>query len=188
MLFRTNIFLALCLVLSSCYDNKTQVDENEDIGFEGNVTAQEERDEISIGEGMLFEALTMDNEGLKVIENALRRTGLDTVLNQGGPYTLFAPSDAAFARWEEKSVGYAFIPDSIDTEEMRNILLHHVVKGNYSDTEIANQESLEPMYGDALKILTKDGKLTVDSASIAFGDFAAENGYIHIIDDVLLPD
>jgi len=188
MLFRTYIFLALCVILSSCYDNKKQVDEQEDIGFEGNVTAQEERDEISIGEGMLFEALTMDNEGLKVVENALRRTGLDTVLNQGGPYTLFAPSDAAFARWEEKSVGYAFVPDSIDTEELRNILLHHVVKGNYSDTEIANQESLEPLYGDKLNILTKDGKLTVDSASIAFGDFKAENGYIHIIDDVLLPE
>lgn len=184
----TYIFLALIFSLSACYDKKTTVDEKQDIEFEGDVTAQDEREEMSIGEGMLFEALTMDNEGLKVVENALRKTGLDTVLNQGGPYTLFAPSDAAFDRWDEENVGYAFIPDSIDTEEMRNILLHHVVRGNFSDAEVASLESLDPMYGDALKVIKVDGKLTVDSASIAFGDFKAENGYIHIIDDVLIPN
>lgn len=188
MKFSAYIFLAIILSLSACYDKKTQVDEKQDIEFEGDVTAQDEREEMSIGEGMLFEALTMDNEGLKVVENALRQTGLDTVLNQGGPYTLFAPSDAAFDRWEEENVGYEFVPDSIDTEEMRNILLHHVVRGNFSDAEIASLESLDPMFGDELKVINVDGKLTLDSASIAFGDFKAENGYIHIIDDVLIPN
>ncbi len=188
MKFYANIFLVLLISLTSCYDNKKQVDEKQDIAFEGDVVAQNERGEPSIGEGMVFEALTMDNEGLKVIENALRRTGLDSVLNEGGPYTLFAPSDAAFDRWDEKSVGYAFIPDSVSTEALRNILLHHVVPGHYSDTEIASLENLDPMYGDVLQVIKVDGKITIDSASIALGDIKAENGYIHIIDDVLIPD
>ena len=188
MKFYTYIFIALFISLSACYDKKTNVDDKQDLEFEGDVTGQDEREEARIGEGMVFEALTMDNEGLKVVENALRRTGLDTVLNQGGPYTLFAPSDAAFSRLENESVGYEFIPDSISTEEMRNILLHHVVRGSYSDAEIASVESLDPMYGDALQVIKVDGAITVDSASIAFGDFKAENGYIHIIDDVLIPN
>lgn len=188
MKFYTYFCLAFFLSLSSCYDKKTNVDEQQDLEFEGNVTGQEEREEMRIGEGKVFEALTMDNEGLKIIENVLRRTGLDSVLNEGGPYTLFAPSDAAFNRLQDESVGYAFVPDSIGTEEMRNILLHHVVRGSFSDAEIASLESLDPMYGEALKVIKVDGGLTLDSASVVLGDFKAENGYIHIIDDVLIPD
>ena len=182
------IFLAVLISLSSCFDKKTTVDDQDEIEFEGNVIAQKERGEASIGHGKLFEALEMDSEGLKVLENALIRTGLDSVLNQGGPYTLFAPSDAAFSRLADENVGYSFLPDSLDTNDLRDILLHHVVQGNYSDTEIAGMESLEPMHGSALKVIKVDGAITIDSASIAYGDFKAENGYIHIIDNVLMPE
>lgn len=183
------IFFTLLLVtFAACVDKKTQVDEKQDVEFEGDVTMQDEREEPRIGEGNVFEALTMDNEGLKIVENAIRRTGLDSVLSEGGPYTLFAPSDAAFRRLEEESSGYAFISDSISTEEMRNILLHHVVRGNLSDAEVASLQNLDPMYGPTLNVVKIDGKVTIDSADIVFGDFKAENGYIHVIDEVLFPD
>ena len=176
------------LTLFSCVDNKTTVDENDDVEFEGNVVGQNQREEVSIGEGMLYDALLSDNEGLTVIANALRRTGLDSVLNQGGPYTLFAPSDKAFERLQKESVGYAFLPDSMDSDELRNILLHHVVTGNYNDTEVAGMQELKPMYGNMLKVIKVEGQLRVDSASITFADFKAENGYIHMIDRVLIPN
>jgi len=183
------VFFSFLLISnSSCYDKKEKLDEQQDLEFEGNVTMQDEREEISLGEGNIYEALQMDNEGLKRIQNALRATGLDTVLAQGGPYTLFAPSDAAFDHFTEAEVGFQAVPDSIGSEELRKILLHHVVQGSFKDAEIATKDELETMYGGSLKVIKVDGKVTVDSASIVFGDFRAENGYIHIIDDVLLPD
>lgn len=189
MKFFVYVFLtALIIGTISCVRDKTEVADKEDVEFEGNVVGEKEREEARIGEGTIYEALNMDNEGLKTIDDALRVTGLDTVLSQGGPYTLFAPSDAAFARLTEDNLGYDAIPDSIGNEELRNILMHHIVKGSYRDAEIVQMEELETMYGGPLEVIRVEGKLTVDSANIVFGNFEAENGYIHIIDDVLFPN
>lgn len=189
MKFFVYIFLALVIAgTSSCAKKKTELEEKSDVEFEGNVIGQREREEARIGEGNVFEALTMDNEGLKMVENAVRTTGLDTVLAQGGPYTFFAPSDAAFDRLTDEELGYDAVPDSIGNEELRNILLHHVVKGSFMDAEIVQMEQLETMYGGPLEVSTAEGQLTVGGASIVFGDREAENGYIHIIDEVLLPN
>lgn len=187
MRFFAYIFLITLIISTSCVSDKTEVAEREDVEFEGNVVEEREREEIRLGEGTIYEALNMDNEGLKTMDGALRATGLDTVLSQGGPYTLFAPSDAAFDRLRENDAGYKGIPDSLGNEEMRNILLHHVVKGRYSDAEIAQMDELETMYGGSLKVIKSESKLTVDSAYIVYGNREAENGYIHIIDNVLFP-
>lgn len=181
-------FASLILNMASCAKDKTSLKEKEDLEFEGNVVEEREREEIRLGEGTIYEALNMDNEGLKTVDGALRATGLDTVLAQGGPYTLFAPSDAAFERLSEDRAGYEAIPDSIGSEELKNVLLHHVVKGSYSDAELAQMEELETMYGEPLAIIKVEGKLTVDSAHVVYGNREAENGYIHIIDDVLIPN
>lgn len=188
MKFFANISIAVAVFsMLSCVSDKTELTEKSDVEFEGDVVRQSERGEARIGEGTIYEALNSDNEGLKTIDGALRTTGLDTVLAQGGPYTLFAPSDAAFARLTGDASGRNTIPDSLENEELKNILLHHVVKGSYSDAEIVQMDELETLYGGPLKVIRLDSKLTVDSAYIVHGNREADNGYIHIIDEVLLP-
>lgn len=189
MKFFVYFFLAVLIAgTTSCAKKKTALEEKDDVEFESDVIGDKEREEVRLGEGTIYEALKMDNEGLKTVDGALRTTGLDTLLSKGGPYTLLAPSDAAFARLTDEDLGYDAVPDSIGNEELRNVLLHHVVKGKYSDAEIAQMEELETMYGGPIEVIKVEGQVTLDSAAIVFGDREAENGYIHIIDDVLIPN
>ncbi|MFP4092143.1 MAG: fasciclin domain-containing protein [Cyclobacteriaceae bacterium] len=181
-------YITLCiftLSLSSCYNEKTTPAEKSDVEFESDVTVGKEDRELRIGEGTIFEVVE-DNESLKLLRYALRSTGLDSALADEGPYTLFAPSDKAFDELSETRPNA--IPDSIGNEELKNILLHHVVRGSFSDAEIVNLEQLEPLYGNPIKVTKEDGKIRVGGASMIFKDRVADNGYVHIIDEVIFPE
>jgi len=186
MKFFSHIFLALLIVGTvSCVKNKTEPEEKSDMEFESDVVVGKEKNELRIGEGNVIEVVG-DNESLAILHNALRATGLDSMLTQDGPYTIFAPSDAAL---DELTPSHDdALPADLEKEELKNTLMHHIVKGNYSDTEIAGMRELTPLYGSPLKVIKIDGKLTIDSASIIFGDRQAENGYVHVVDQVLFPN
>lgn len=186
MRFFTHFFVSLiCIGLVSCADKKKDVDEKSDVEFESDVVVGQEKSEARIGEGNIFEVVG-DNESLDILYNALKTTGLDSTLSQGGPYTLLAPTDKALDALSPNQ-GDA-LPDSLDQEALKNILLHHVVEGSFSDTEIAGMEELKPMYGDALKVINLDGEITIDSTTLVFSDRQADNGYVHIVDEVIFPD
>ncbi len=183
-------FMPVCIVLLivgnlSCASKKTELEEKSEVEFESDVVVGQEKNDIRIGEGTIAEVVG-DNESLAILDNALRATGLDSVLSQGGPYTLFAPSDNAMEKLSE--LQQDAVADSITREELRNILLHHVVQGNYSDTEIASMDELKSMYGEPLKVIRVNNEITIDSAIFVFSDREAENGYVHIIDEVLIPN
>jgi uncharacterized surface protein with fasciclin (FAS1) repeats len=173
------------LSLSSCYNPKTTPAEQSDVEFESDVTVGKEDRELRVGEGDIYEVVT-DNESLKLLRYMLRSTGLDTALSTEGPYTLFAPTDEAFDELTELRPDA--IPDSIGDEQLRNILLHHVVRGSYSDAEVAKLDQLEPMYGGPLNVNKQDGKIRIEDAGLVFTDRVADNGYVHIIDEVIFPD
>lgn len=116
---------------------------------------------------------------------ALRSTGLDTVLHGAGPFTLFAPTDAAFARLPKEQREALLAPDG--RERLMAVLAHHVVPGTASAAELAARRAVVPLSGAALAISTSRSGLTVGGADVVTADLDASNGLIHVIDAVLLP-
>ncbi|MGA9774085.1 MAG: fasciclin domain-containing protein [Blastocatellia bacterium] len=114
---------------------------------------------------------------------AVEAAGLTDTLKDGGPYTIFAPTDEAFAKLPAGTL------DSLmaNKEDLKKLLLHHVVTGKLSSKEIATVQSAPTMDGAALKVAAAGGKITVDNAKVVQPDIAASNGVIHAIDTVLIP-
>lgn len=114
--------------------------------------------------------------------SAIDRAGLAELLGGGGPYTVFAPSDAAFARLPEGVV------DSLlaTPDQLADVVRYHVVPGRLTTNDVARRVSAETFQGEDLAI-SANGEVRVDGAHVVQGDIEASNGVIHIIDRVLLP-
>jgi uncharacterized surface protein with fasciclin (FAS1) repeats len=114
---------------------------------------------------------------------AAQATGLDGTLAGGGPYTLFAPPDQAFAALPAGTVeGWLANPAYLST-----LLLHHVVPGEYSAAEAVETRLLLTAANDVLTISTEGTLARADGAAVLFPDIDASNGVVHVIDQVLLP-
>ena len=114
---------------------------------------------------------------------AIEAAGLTDTLNAAGPYTIFAPTDEAFAKLPAGTL------DSLmaNKEELKKLLLHHVVSGKVMAKDVAIMQTAKPMDGSSLKITAAGDKVTIENAKIVQPDIAASNGVIHAIDTVLIP-
>ena len=113
---------------------------------------------------------------------AVKTAGLVDTLKSDGPYTIFAPTDEAFAHLPtgtiEKLLG--------DIHQLTKILTYHLVVGKVMSKDVLNLDKATTMEGSDLKIDTSDG-VKVDDATVIKPDVEADNGVIHIIDTVLVP-
>ena len=116
---------------------------------------------------------------------AAQAAGLVDVLKSDGPFTVFAPTDEAFAKLPEGTVQELLKPEN--REKLAAILTYHVVPGELMASDVLERETLETVQGQELKVWMKDGKAYVDNAQIIKTDIAASNGVIHVIDTVMLP-
>lgn len=114
---------------------------------------------------------------------ALKAAGLIDTLKGKGPFTVFAPTDEAFAKLPAGTVE-ALLKDK---EKLTKILLYHVVSGNVMAKDVVKLKSAKTVQGSSVKITAKDGKVMVDNANVIKTDIAASNGVIHVIDTVILP-
>jgi uncharacterized surface protein with fasciclin (FAS1) repeats len=116
---------------------------------------------------------------------AVKAAGLAETLQGPGPFTVFAPSDAAFAKLPAGTVE-ALLKDKA---KLASILTYHVVAGKVMAADIVKSNGAEPktVNGLPLDIVLKNGKVYVNGAQVTTADVAASNGVIHVIDTVLLP-
>ncbi len=114
---------------------------------------------------------------------ALDAAGLVETLQGEGPFTVFAPTDDAFAKLPEGTVEALLA----DTEALTNILLYHVVSGEVMAADVVNLTSAETINGTDVQIMVKDGNVFLNDAQVIITDIEASNGVIHVIDTVLLP-
>ncbi|MGB0866482.1 MAG: fasciclin domain-containing protein [Granulosicoccaceae bacterium] len=117
---------------------------------------------------------------------ALQATGLDQTLMGEGPFTVFAPSDEAFAKLGDDTVNALLA----DPDTLSDILLYHVLVGQAVDATTAISlagQSVDAANGDALALSLNGGNLFINSSQVTATDIAASNGVIHVIDTVLLP-
>jgi uncharacterized surface protein with fasciclin (FAS1) repeats len=115
---------------------------------------------------------------------AATAAGLVDTLKGEGPFTVFAPTDEAFAALPAGTVEGLLE----DPEALKQILLYHVVSGNVTAEQVVGLTSADSVAGPAIKIAVVDGKVMLnDSATVVTPDVMASNGVIHVIDQVILP-
>jgi uncharacterized surface protein with fasciclin (FAS1) repeats len=115
---------------------------------------------------------------------AVQAAGLVDTLKGDGPFTVFAPTDEAFAALPAGTVENLLKPENKDA--LTAILTYHVVPGKVMSGDLSNNLMATTVQGGDLTIMTEGG-VTVNGAKVVAADVAASNGVIHVIDTVLLP-
>jgi uncharacterized surface protein with fasciclin (FAS1) repeats len=116
---------------------------------------------------------------------AVKAAGLVETLQGEGPFTVFAPTDQAFAKLPAGTVEDLLKPEN--KEKLQAILTYHVVPGRVMAADVVGIESATTVQGQALSVSVQDGTPMVDNAKITQTDIMASNGVIHVIDSVVLP-
>lgn len=129
--------------------------------------------------------LAAGNDDLSTLVAAVKAAGLVGVLSGDGPYTVFAPTNAAFAKLPEGTVESLLKPENKD--QLTAILTYHVVSGKVKAADVVKLDSAKTVEGSSVTITATDAGVKVDAANVIMTDIAASNGVVHVIDSVLLP-
>ena len=121
----------------------------------------------------------------KTLAKALDAAGLVTTLKGAGPFTVFAPTDEAFAKLPDGTLETLLKPEN--KEKLRRILTYHVVAGKVMASDVVKLQSAKAVSGDAITVKVENGVVHVDNATVTSADVLASNGVIHVIDSVILP-
>ena len=121
----------------------------------------------------------------KTLAKALQAADLVETLKGAGPFTVFAPTDEAFAKLPAGTLEALLKPEN--KPKLQRILTSHVVAGKVMAADVVKTSSAKAVSGAMLTIASRDGGVTVDDAKVVKPDIAATNGVIHVIDSVILP-
>ena len=121
----------------------------------------------------------------KTLAAALQAAGLVETLKGKGPFTVFAPTDAAFAKLPAGTLDDLLKPEN--KAKLTAILTYHVVPGRVMAAQAAKLPSAKTVNGESLTIHAMGGNVMVDNATVTTADIACSNGVIHVIDTVVLP-
>ncbi len=119
----------------------------------------------------------------KTLASLLMKAGLAGTLQGKGPFTVFAPTDAAFAKVPRATLAAL----GKDKAKLRAVLLYHVVKGKVTAARAMKLRSATTLQGRSLSIRVRAGKVLVGGATVTKADVMASNGVIHVINKVLIP-
>ena len=121
----------------------------------------------------------------KTLAAALQAAGLVDTLKGAGPFTVFAPTDEAFAKLPAGTVEDLLKPEN--KQKLISILTYHVVAGDVMAKDVVKLSEAKTLNGKEVKIMVEGGKVMVDGANVTKTDIKCSNGVIHVIDSVLLP-
>jgi len=119
----------------------------------------------------------------KTLVKACQAAGLVDTLKGQGPFTVFAPSDDAFAKLPKGTVEGLLK----DIPKLKNVLTYHVVPGRVMSADVARMKSAKTVQGQSITIDASGDSVKVNEAKVTQADVVADNGVIHIIDSVILP-
>ena len=119
----------------------------------------------------------------KTLTALLKRAGLVKTLEGKGRFTVFAPTDRAFAKVPEKTLNAL----AKDKAKLRSVLLYHVAKGNLNAAKVVKRQSIRTLEGQRVRVRVRRGKVFVNRARVVQPDVLASNGVIHVINRVLIP-
>jgi uncharacterized surface protein with fasciclin (FAS1) repeats len=121
----------------------------------------------------------------KTLAKALDAAGLVSTLKGAGPFTVFAPTDEAFAKLPAGTLENLLKPEN--KAKLQKVLTYHVVAGKVMAADVTKLTSAKAVSGDTITVAVRGGAVSVDNAKVTATDIAATNGVIHVIDAVILP-
>ena len=130
-------------------------------------------------------AVAAANPDFSTLVTAVKAAGLVDTLNSKGPFTVFAPTNEAFAKLPAGTVDNLLKPEN--KEKLAAILTYHVVAGKVTAAQVVKLKSAATVNGKEVTIKADSGGVTVNDAKVSATDVMASNGVIHVIDTVLLP-
>ena len=116
---------------------------------------------------------------------AITAAGLVQTLKGAGPFTIFAPTNAAFAALPAGTVDGLLKPESKDA--LTKILTYHVVAGAVKAADLKDGQKVKTLQGEELTVSIKEGKVMINGATVTAADLTGSNGVVHVIDAVLMP-
>jgi uncharacterized surface protein with fasciclin (FAS1) repeats len=160
--------LLLCVALLDCAKKKEEAPKQEtQVAAPGDIV------EIAMNDGRFT-----------TLVKALEAAGLVETLKGPGPFTVFAPTDSAFAKLPPGTVDGLLA----DVPQLKNILLYHVVSGKVMAADVAKLADATTVLGAPIKVtVMPNGNVMINNANVIAADIVASNGVIHVIDTVLLP-
>lgn len=129
--------------------------------------------------------LAVQTEFLSTLVAAVKAGDLVDVLKGDGPFTVFAPTNEAFAKLPAGTVENLLKPEN--KAQLVAVLTYHVVPGKVYSKDLKNGMKATTAQGDEITITLKDGKAMVNNATVTTADIEASNGVVHVIDTVILP-
>jgi len=125
------------------------------------------------------------NKDFSTLVAAVKAAGLAETLSGKGPFTVFAPTNAAFAKLPEGTVASLLKPEN--KEKLASILKYHVVAGNVMAADVVKLEKAKTVEGSEVVIKVTGKTVTINGAKVVKTDIKCKNGVIHVIDTVLMP-
>jgi uncharacterized surface protein with fasciclin (FAS1) repeats len=125
------------------------------------------------------------NGSFETLVAAVTAAELVDTLNGAGPFTVFAPVDAAFAGLPEGTVASLILPEN--KEKLQSILTYHVVAGKVLSSDLSDGMKATTVNGASITIRLEDGKVFVNDAEVVIADVLTDNGVVHAINKVLIP-
>jgi uncharacterized surface protein with fasciclin (FAS1) repeats len=126
--------------------------------------------------------IAVNTGSFSTLVKAVQTAGLVDVLKGDGPFTVFAPTDEAFAKVPAETLEALLA----DKEKLTAVLTYHVVPGSLKAADVVQKSWLKTVQGQSIKVNTSEG-VKVDNANVVKTDIMASNGVIHVIDSVILP-
>jgi uncharacterized surface protein with fasciclin (FAS1) repeats len=130
--------------------------------------------------------IAVENGSFNTLVAAVQAADLVDTLKGDGPFTVFAPTDEAFAKLPKGTVEALLLPENKD--KLVAVLTYHVVSGKVMAADVVKLDRATTVQGQDVMIKVMDGKVMVDNANVAAADVIASNGVIHVIDQVILPE
>jgi uncharacterized surface protein with fasciclin (FAS1) repeats len=131
-------------------------------------------------------ALAQGDEQLSTLVKAVTAADLAPTLQGEGPYTVFAPTNEAFAALPEGTLDDLLAPAG--KEQLTDILTYHVVEGEVMASDLTDGQVIKTVQGGELKVAIDGGTVTIGDATVVQPDVDASNGVVHVIDTVLQPE
>jgi len=152
--------------------------------FAGECTASKTASAATCAAGKDIVAVAAGADNFKTLVAAVKAAGLVETLQGTGPFTVFAPNDAAFAKLPAGTVEDLLKPENKD--KLIAILKYHVIPGKVLAADVKTME-VKTVEGQNVKLVVSAEGVTVDNAKVVKTDVMAENGVIHVIDTVIIP-
>ena len=129
--------------------------------------------------------LAVGNDNLKTLVAAVKAGGLVDVLKGDGPFTVFAPTDEAFAALPKGTLEMLLKPENKD--KLVAILTYHVVSGKVMSSDLSNGQQAGTVQGQKVSVSINGSTVKINDAKVIAADVKAKNGVVHVIDKVILP-